>query len=140
MSCISTMTKNQLFRVTPTTEMCEQVLSAFGLKSIDDTTNFSKKDLEILGTVEKLYALKPKLEIHYLPCKARTYLNDISTKNCVTILRQILKTFDRTITSREKYIRGHKFVIYQIIPKEYKKYQPVSISNSEEHAYVINFD
>ena len=134
------MTKNQLFRVNPTQEICNEVLGAFGLKSINDTTNFSKKDLELIGTVDKLYVLKQKLETFYLPCKARTYLNDLSTKNCVTILRQILKVFDRTITSREKYIRGHKFVIYQIIPKEYKKYQPVSISNSEKHDYVINFD
>jgi hypothetical protein len=133
------MTKNQLFKTTPTEELCLEVLEAFGLKSMDDTTNFSKKDLEIIGTVDKLYSLKQKLEIYYIPCKARLYLNDITSKNCITILRQILKVFERTVTSREKYIRGQKFVIYQIIPKEYKKYQPISINNVET-AYLISFD
>lgn len=134
------MTKNQLFKNIPSEEICTEVLQAFGLKSIYDTTNFSKKDLDLIGTVQKIYELKEKLEYFYIPCKARTYLNDLCPKNCITILRQILKIFDRTVTSREKYIRGQKYVIYQIIPKEYRKYQPVSINSNVESSFYINFD
>jgi predicted nucleotide-binding protein len=130
---------SQLFKVFPTEEICLEVLLCFGLKSLDDTTNFSKKDLETLGTVKKLYFIKSKLEQYYIPCKARTYLNELSPKNCITILRQILKVYERTVTSREKYIRGVKYVIYQIIPKDYKKYKPVEI-NSVDSNYLILFD
>lgn len=132
------MSKNQLFKNPPTLEICLKVLDAFGLKSMDDTTNFSKKDLEIIQTVDKVYAIKSELEYFYIPCKARAYLNDLNPKNCITILRQILRYFERTITSREKYIRGTKFVIYQIIPKDYKKYKPIQIQNNTN--YMIHFD
>lgn len=132
------MLQNQLFKTLPSHELCLEILDAFGLKSLDDTTNFSKKDLEILNTVEKLYILKPKLENCYIQCKSRTYLNDITPKNSITILRQILRIFERTVSSREKYIRGTKFVIYQIIPKNYKKYRPVTIESNNN--YLINFD
>jgi hypothetical protein len=130
---------SQLFKTTPTEQLCLEVLQCFGLKTLDDTTNFSKRDLEILGTVKNIYLIKPKLEQFYIPCKARTYLNELSPKNCITILRQILKVFGRTVTSREKYIRSVKYVIYQIIPKDYKKYQPVEI-NSDDSNYVVSFD
>ena len=125
------MVKNQLFKSTPPEDLCLEVLSAFGLKSFDDVTNFSKKDLEVLGTVKKLYELKPRLEEFYLPCKARTYLNDITPKNSITILRQILRCVNRTVSSKEKYVRANKFVVYQIIPKNYKQYQPVQIAKFE---------
>ena len=133
------MTKNQLFITLPDIELCIEVLNCFCLTSMDDTTNFSKKDLEIIGTVNQIYAIKHKLELYYIPCKARTYLNDLSPKNCITILRQLLKIFERTVTSREKYIRGTKYVIYQIIPKDYKQYQPVEINNDDSN-YVVSFD
>lgn len=132
------MQHNQLFKIAPSSDLCIEILNAFGLKSLDDTTNFSKKDLEILCTVDKLYALKPKLEKCYIQCKARTYLNDITTKNAITILRQILRIFDRTLSSREKYIRGAKFVIYQIIPQDFRKYKPISTVSNK--CYLINFD
>ena len=132
------MVHHQLFKTQPSSELCTEVLKAFGLKSLDDTTNFSKKDLELLHTVEHLYRLKPELEKCYISCKARTYLNDITTKNSITILRQILRMFDRAISSKEKYVRGSKFVIYQVIPKDYKKYRPVTIESN--HNYFVSFD
>ena len=49
------MVKNQLFKTNPPEELCLEVLQAFGLQSFDDVTNFSKKDIEVMGTVEKLY-------------------------------------------------------------------------------------
>ena len=134
------MAKNQLFKTPPTEDICALVLGAFGLDSIEDTTNFSKKDLEVIGTVDKLYELKQQLEFFYIPCKARTYLNDLSSKNCITVLRQILKVFGRTVASREKYIKGQKYVVYQIIPTEYKKYQPISIKSTEGTSYLISFE
>ena len=133
------MVKNQLFKTNPPEELCLKVLMAFGLESFDDVTNFSKKDIEIMGTVKKLYELKSELEEYYIPCKARTYLNDITPKNSITILRQILRCVNRTVSSKEKYVRASKFVVYQIIPKNFKQYQPVTIENNES-SYLINFD
>ena len=52
---------------------------------------------------------------YYIPCKARTYLNDLNEKNIITILKQFIKTKGYTIISREKYSNKKKFIIYQLI-------------------------
>ena len=38
------MTKNQLFRKIPPKDLVNQIVKAFGLKSLDDETKFSKKN------------------------------------------------------------------------------------------------
>lgn len=133
------MVKNQLFKTEPSDMLCLQVIKAFGLQSLDDTSSFSKKDLEAIDTVSKLYELKSKLEECYIPCKARTYLNDITPKNAITILRQIMRCVDKKVISKEKYHRTSKYVIYQVVPKSEKSYQPVQIKSTCS-AYLINFD
>ena len=60
------MVKNQLFKTNPPDELCLEVLQAFGLQSFDDVTNFSKKDIEVMGTVEKLYKLKEIYHNRYI--------------------------------------------------------------------------
>lgn len=133
------MVKNQLFKTEPSEILCTEVIQAFGLKSLDDTTCFSKKDLEVSNVVTRLYELKPKLEECYIPCKARTYLNDITPKNSITILRQIMRCVGKKIVSKEKYHRTSKYIIYQVVSMNEKTYQPIQIKFSGS-AYLINFD
>ena len=111
------MVKDQLFKEYPTTELVKQVLNAFGLRGLDDNTPFSRADLHRRETVSNLTKLKPYLEKCYIPCKARTYLNNLTEKNVITILRQILKHLGYTVFSKEKYMRGNKFIIYHIDKK-----------------------
>ena len=123
-------------------DMCVLVLQSFGLRDFNDTTNFSRRDLDMLLCVEKMERLKPELMKYYLPCKARTYLNDLNSKNVITILRQIARLYGYSVQSREKYIKGDKFIIYQLIPTEKRKYQPMTISTSseDERACIVTFD
>ena len=123
------MKKDQLFKKNIDDELFTKILNSFGLQNLDDSRSFSRKDLKILKTVEKIRGLKLELEECYLPCKARTYLNGLDEKNVVTILRQILKTRNHTISSREKYMRGEKFIIYSLCPLETKKYNPILDNN-----------
>ena len=104
------MKKDQLFKKNPSNELFNKVLNAFGLSNVDDNRCFSRKDLEYIKTVDAINAMKNELEECYLPCKSRTYLNSLTEKNVITILRQILKTRNYTITSREKYMKGYKFI------------------------------
>ena len=136
------MPKNQLFRQTPPMDMCVLVLQSFGLRDFNDTTNFSRRDLDMLQCVEQMERLKPELMKYYLPCKARTYLNDLNSKNVITILRQIARLYGYSVQSREKYIKGDKFIIYQLVPTEKRKYQPMTISTSsqDERACIVMFD
>lgn len=119
------MKKDQLFKKNPSNELFNKVLLAFGLNSLDDKRSFSRRDLKYIKTVEQINAIKSELSDCYLPCKARTYLNSLTEKNVITILRQILKTRNYTITSREKYMKGCKFIIYNLSKAEQHTYKPL---------------
>ena len=119
------MTKNQLFRKIPPKELVELIVKAFGLKSLDDGTKFSKKKLKLINTVDTVNSFKSQLEKYYLPCKARTYLNGLTEKNVITVLRQCIRIYGYRIVSREKYMKGCKFIIYSLCKLESKKYKPL---------------
>ena len=119
------MKKDQLFKKHPSDDLFLKVLSAFGLNDLNDNRSFTRKDLKILRTVEKLELILDQLKNCYLPCKSRTYLSGLTEKNSVTVLRQILKTRNYTVLSREKYMRGEKFIIYSLTPLETKEYNPI---------------
>lgn len=127
-----TIKKNQLFRKQPSDEIIQKIVIAFGFRSLTDRRCFSRADLYKLGTVEVIKELKPELETYYLPCKARTYLNDLNCKNVVTILRQCIKTKGYTISSREKYLKGDKFIIYNLTPIDKNAFESV-INSTIEH-------
>jgi hypothetical protein len=119
------MKKDQLFKKHPSNELFLKILSAFGLIDLNDNRSFTRKDLKTLRTVEKLELILDQLKQCYLPCKSRTYLSGLTEKNSVTVLRQILKTRNYTVLSREKYMRGEKFIIYSLTPLETKVYNPI---------------
>jgi hypothetical protein len=119
------MKKDQLFKKNPSNDLFNKVLKAFGLSGVDDKRSFSRKDLGYIKTVALINEIKPELEECYLPCKSRTYLNSLTEKNVITILRQILKTRNYTITSREKYMKGCKFIIYNLSKLDQQSYTPL---------------
>ena len=120
------MPKNQLFRVLPDETIINKMLLAFGLVSLKDTNNFSRRDLETLETVKVIENMKLELEKYYLPCKSRNYLTNLNTKNVVTVLRQFVKIYGYSIQSQEKYSQGDKFIIYGLTKYENKLYRPVT--------------
>ena len=137
------MPKNQLFKKIPTKEILNKVLLCF---DIDDLQNgkvsFCRKDIVRLDSVSKLINITDLLKEYYLPCKARTYLNDLNEKNIVTILRQILKHFNYNIISKEKYLRGEKFILYNIIANTdvQEDEQNVKHLQIKKKSIIINFD
>jgi hypothetical protein len=137
------MPKNQLFKKIPTKEILNKVLLCF---DIDDLQNgkvsFCRKDIVRLDSVSKLNNITDLLKEYYLPCKARTYLNDLNEKNIVTILRQILKHFNYNIISKEKYLRGEKFILYNIIANTdvQEDEQNVKHLQIKKKSIIINFD
>lgn len=140
------MKKDQLFKKNPSNEIFHKVLLAFGLHSLDDTRFFSRKDLQYIKTVSKINEIKSELEEYYLPCKARTYLNSLTEKNVITILRQVLKTRNYTITSREKYMKGCKFIIYNLCQLDKQLYTPLveieneSLAETGKNPVVLTFN
>ena len=132
--------KNQLFKKIPSRDFIIEILKLYGLNDVNDDRSFTRNDLQKLNTVNKLIEYKSELYKYYLPCKGRLYLNELNEKNIITILRQLLKTLNYTLNSREKYIKGSKFIIYNIISIKDKEYKPIKCSSINNEKTLINFD
>ena len=106
---------NQLFVKHVNIDMLNLIIDCFGLSGIDDRRLFSKTDMVRLGTAARITAIVPQLLDYYLPCKARIYLNNVTEKKSITILKQILKLHAHLLLSRERNSRHRKVILYQIV-------------------------
>ena len=110
------MPKNQLFKIIPEKKFILELLKLYGIENLEDTRFFTKENLKNLNTLENIINIKNELNIYYLPCKSKIYLKDITLKRCIVILRQFIKILNFSLFSKEKFIKGKKITIYQIIP------------------------
>ena len=95
--------KNQLFKIDPSIELINQLLLCFNLKNLEYKKLFSSLEMDLNFTKSKFLLLEEKLKEIYIPCKYKTYFKDLDNyKNNITILRQILKTINYTVISKEK--------------------------------------
>ena len=133
------MAKNQLFKKIPSDKLLEKILNAFGLEDLNDKHSFTRKHIKMQKTVYKIMLFKYELESCYLPCKSRTYLNDLNEKNIITVLRQILRTRNYTISSSEKYIQGSKFISYKLDTYDKKQYNPIIKKIDPRLPIVVSF-
>ena len=70
--------KNQLFRRNPDRYIISDLLKIFDIESIDDSNfYFTKQDLLNNDIIDKMNKLKSRLEVYYIPCKAKKYLERI---------------------------------------------------------------
>jgi len=107
--------KSQLFRRNPDRYIISSLLEIFNIESLDDENfYFTKQDITKLNIIKKIINIKEKLLIYYLPCKAKIYLNEITDKKCITILRQFLKYIEYNLNLKEKYINSQKKYLYFI--------------------------
>jgi hypothetical protein len=108
------ITRNQLFKQIPDLNFILEFIQIYGLKSLSDIRQFTKKNLEHFGTLEKINEFIPKLSEYYISCKKNKYLTNLNINKTITILRQVLREHNYRIRSREKYIAGKKTLLYNI--------------------------
>ena len=109
-------TKNQLFRRNPDRYIISDLLKIFNIESLDEENYyFTKSDLLNLDVIDNLVKIKNKLEVYYIPCKAKVYLENIDIKKSITILRQFLKYMEYNLKMKEKYVNGVKNYQYFIV-------------------------
>ena len=82
--------------------------------------------------------LKNTLSNYYLPCKSKDYLQDITEKRCITILRQFIKIFNYKCIGIEKSIQGKKCITYRLIYDNTDQLSPVK--TKEKRPYILTFD
>jgi hypothetical protein len=115
------MVINQLFISKPPIELLQRLIHGFGFKKFNDKREFCYLDMDRLNTLEVFHHLDLELSKYYLPCKKKIYFNDIknlTNKEAITILKQLLKIYDYYLNSREKFIKGTKYSVYKIITKQ----------------------
>lgn len=105
---------NQLFKDKVPEDLVQKVLSCFGLVSMRDPTAFSKEDMGRSDTVERLRKLIDELRLYYLPCKAKIYLHICSEECAITLLRQLLRLYDVSLESTQKYVNKKKTTLYHL--------------------------
>ena len=130
--------KDQLFKNKPELNLVIEIIRLFGLENFDDIQLFTKQNMIELNTVEKMKDYIPKLQDFYLPCKSKIYLQDLNERKCINILRQLLKQYNHTLISKEKYIKSIKYNFHQIIQFSNKKID-TNIQETERKI-VLSFD
>jgi hypothetical protein len=100
----------QLFKRLPTPHELKLILNCYNLQSINDNKIFTISYLKYFKTIDKLNNLLYCLADIYLPCKFY-YIKNITYNRSLTILRQILKLFNRKI---QKRIYGNNNCYYYI--------------------------
>jgi len=117
------MVLNQLFAYRPPLELVSKMLPKFGIRNIDDnTTEFTLLDMAHLNTLTSVRAFENEIKECYIPCKRDKYLGNLDDKSLITILRQFLKMHDHDLQSREKFIKGTKYLVYHVITKQEKDF------------------
>ena len=130
--------KDQLFKNKPELNLVIEIIRLFGLEDFDDIQLFTKQNMIELNTVDKMKEYIPKLQEYYLPCKSKIYLQDLNERKCINILRQLLKQYNHTLISKEKYIKSVKYNFHQIIQFSNKKID--TNSQEVERKIVLSFD
>lgn len=129
---------NQLFVKKVDEETLGKLMQCYNLAGFHDAHMFSKYDLITFDTVSKLKDIKSEVEPFYLRCKAAVYLENISVKKALTILKQVLRLYDYYLISIEKNINSKKVIYYKLISKE-EKY-PLKCMKQIEDCKQVNFD
>ena len=129
------MTINQLFKNKIPLTILNELVLGFGLENINDFTTFTRRDIELLNINDYINQMGTKLSDYYLPCKKNIYFYNLTSKKCITILRQCLKIYNYKLKSKEKYIKSEKVILYQITPSG-----DILLKTKKKNGCIISFD
>ena len=129
---IKNMHSNQLFKIIPPIEYVEKIVKLFGPSSIDNNYQFSLQNLKNKNILEKILEEKEELKKYYINCKYKKYIENLTYKRLITILRQLLRYHNYIIKSTEKYSNGTKYLLYHIEKNNTKV--------KKDYGLVMNFD
>ena len=131
--------KNQNFKKKPDLLIIQSILGTFGLDNLEDDRFFTKEHMKEINTKENINLLKSVLNEYYIPCKSKIYLNNITDKKCITILRQFVKIYNYKVIGIEKSIKGKKQTTYRLIYLNQEFLSPKKESETKRK-YIVTFD
>lgn len=120
----------QLFKILPSVDFINKICELYGIKNLDINYNFTIDSLKKFNTVEKLNNIKDDICAYYINCKCIKYMEDLTEKKSITILRHFLRVINYKVISREKYSEGKKYLQYNL----------KNLNNNNDYDLTINFD
>jgi hypothetical protein len=121
---------DNIFRETPSRDQVLEWLTSLQFNGFQDSHPFT----EFTFAREPFSRLLLEIETYYFPCKARTYLHrDMTMPRIITVLRQLLRPYNYTIRTHERFIHNKKCYEYYISPLE-------SIQPPPPPTNILNFD
>ena len=121
---------NQLFsKKYPPFDLVRKVVSLLTNTTIltnDIHYEFTLKLMTEKKIIERIEPYIIELKQYYLKCKHEKYLENLNEKKVVTILRQILRPYDYTIKTYEKYNNGKKYLLYILFKDKGSKLKKIN--------------
>ncbi len=121
---------DNIFRELPTREQVLEWLASLQINGFQDSHPFN----EFTFPREPFSRILLEIEPYYFPCKVRTYLHrEMTMPRIVTVLRQLLRPFNYTVRTHERFIHNKKSYEYYVSPLESLQPPPLTIN-------ILNFD
>lgn len=111
---------NQLFVKHVEKDLVERLMQCYGLGGFNDKRSFCKFDLEKSNTINRVNGIMEELRPYYLPCKAKTYLNNLDVKKSITLLKQVIRLHGYFLKTKEKSVNTRKIMYYVLTPENEK--------------------
>jgi hypothetical protein len=112
------MTIQQLFAKKPTDDVIKDILLITKFGSLHNPKEVTKDDLESAEVVKLYNQFKPNLKPFYITCKYKKHVEaEITYKNIITVLRQLVRTRQFKIISKQKYVNGKRIYVYNLLSK-----------------------
>ncbi len=106
---------DNIFREVPSRESVLEWLRALQIEGFQDSHPFN----EFTFPREPFSRLLLEIQPYYYPCKAKLYLErNMTMPRIITILRQLLRPFNYTVRTHERFIHNKKSYEYYISPME----------------------
>jgi|TARA_B110001469_G_C9463284_1_gene233281 hypothetical protein len=107
---------NQIFKTNVPEKLILNILLKLNINNFTDNHGFTYKIIE--ENKDNIILCLNDIKPYYLPCKCKIYFDNIDSKKIITILRQLLKLYNYTLKTKEKYCRMSKTKYTEFYIKE----------------------